>query len=197
MSRLAAVVGVKAGWLVLRETPLPGPWSWFVAPTFEQAMQRLEHYEVVAVDAPLSLTEFPAQPDGADEPGLRDRYRRPAEKVREVHDYLRANPGAGHDLYEVHPRLSFLELEGGATEQQAAERKPRFRDQLSFLCDIFPPQALHQALTAFRHAEASRHDILDAFAMLWSAKRIATSRAERLPSIPVYDARGFDMAIWY
>jgi predicted RNase H-like nuclease len=110
---------------------------------------------------------------------------------------MRANPGSGHFLYEVHPRLSFLELKGGVAGQQPADGKPRFRDQLSFLCDIFPSEALYQALTAFRHAEASRHDILDAFAMLWSAKRIATSRAERLPSMPVYDAGGFDMAIWY
>jgi predicted RNase H-like nuclease len=197
MSRLAAVVGSKAGWFVLRETPLPGPWSWFVAPTFEDAMQRLENYEVVAVDAPLSLAELPAEADAAGLDGIRDRYRRPAEKVREVHEYLRTNPGSGHFLYEVHPHLSFLELRGGVTEKTHDEGKPRFRDQLSFLCDIYPSEALYQALTAFRHAEASRHDILDAFAMLWSAKRIATSRAERLPSTPVYDARGFDMAIWY
>jgi predicted RNase H-like nuclease len=197
MSRLAAVVGVKAGWFVLRETPLPGPWSWFVAPTFEDALQRLENYEVVAVDAPLSLAELATQPEEGEEPGIRERYRHPEEKIREVHDYMRANPGAGHFLYEVHPRLSFLELRGGLVEQQPGDRKPRFRDQLSFLCDIFPSDALYQALTAFRHAEASRNDILDAFAMLWSAKRIATSRAERLPSMPVYDARGFDMAVWY
>lgn len=197
MSRLAAVVGVKAGWFVLRETPLPGPWSWFVAPTFEAAMRRLENYEVIAVDAPLSTIEFPVPSDGGDEPGIRERYRRPAEKVREVHAYMRAHPGSAHYLFEVHPRLSFLELQGGAGEQPVSRRKPRFRDQLSFLCDIYPSQALHQALTAFRHAEASRNDILDAFAMLWSAKRIATCRAERLPSAPVYDARGFDMAIWY
>lgn len=197
MSRLAAVVGSKAGWFVLRETPLPGPWSWFVAETFEKAMQRLEDYEVVAVDAPLSLAELPKQPDDNGKPAIRDRYRRPPEKIREVHEFMRANPGSGHFLFEVHPRLSFLELKGGLAEQQPADSKPRFRDQLSFLCDIFPTEALYQALTAFRHAEASRHDILDAFAMLWSAKRIATSRAERLPSMPVYDAGGFDMAIWY
>jgi predicted RNase H-like nuclease len=197
MSRLAAVVGSKAGWLVLRETPLPGPWSWFVAPTFEEAMQRLDNYEVVAVDAPLGLAELPEESGDAGDAGIRDRYRRPAAKVREVHAYLHANPGARHFLYEVHPHLSFLELRGGLREQARSDGKPRFRDQLSFLCDVYPSDALYQALTAFRHAEASRHDILDAFAMLWSAKRIATSRAERLPSMPVYDARGFDMAIWY
>lgn len=196
MSRIASVVGSKAGWFVLRETPLPGPWSWFVSETFEAAMQRLEGYEVITVDAPLSLAELPAASDD-EEAGIRDRYRRPVEKIREVHDFMRANPGAGHFLYEVHPHLSFLELQGDAAEKKRDGRRPRFRDQLSYLCDIYPSEALYQALTAFRHAEASRHDILDAFAMLWSAKRIATSRAERLPSMPVYDARGFDMAVWY
>ena len=196
MSRIASVVGSKAGWFVLRETPLPGPWSWFVTQNFEQAMQRLEGYEVVAVDVPLSLAEY-REPASGEEPGIRDRYRRPADKVREVQDFMRANPGAGHFLYEVHPHLSFLELRGGMKEPGRNGRRPRFRDQLSYLCDIYPSEALYQALTAFRHAEASRHDILDAFAMLWSAKRIATSRAERLPSMPVYDARGFDMAVWY
>jgi predicted RNase H-like nuclease len=197
MSRIASVVGSKAGWFVLRETPLPGPWSWFVTETFDEAMRRLEGYEVVTVDAPLSLAEYPSLPADEEEPGLRDRYRRPADKVREVHEFMRANPGAGHFLYEVHPHLSFLELQGDAAEKKRDGRRPRFRDQLSYLCDIYPSEALYQALTAFRHAEASRHDILDAFAMLWSAKRIATSRAERLPSMPVYDARGFDMAVWY
>ena len=196
MSRIAAVVGSKAGWFVLRETPLPGPWSWFVTQSFDEAMRRLEGYEVVAVDAPLSRGEHDALP-GDEEPGIRERYRRPAEKVREVHDFMRTNPGAGHFLYEVHPHLSFLELRGGITEPQREGSRPRFRDQLSYLCDIYPSEALYQALTAFRHAEASRSDILDAFAMLWSAKRIATSRAERLPSMPVYDASGFDMAVWY
>jgi predicted RNase H-like nuclease len=196
MSRIASVLGSRAGWFVLRETPLPGPWSWFVTENFEAAMQRLEGYEVIAVDAPLSLAEH-HEPADDESPGIRDRYRRPAGKIREVHEFMRANPGSGHFLYEVHPHLSFLELRGGITEPKRDGRRPRFRDQLSYLCDVYPSEALYQALTAFRHAEASRHDVLDAFAMLWSAKRIATSRAERLPSMPVYDARGFDMAIWY
>ena len=92
MSRLATVVGSRAGWFVLRETPLPGPWSWFVTGTFEEAMQRLVNYEVVAVDAPLSLAELPAEADGDGDGGIRARYRRPAAKVREVHDYLRRHP---------------------------------------------------------------------------------------------------------
>jgi len=81
MSRIAAVVGSKAGWFVLKETPLPGPWSWFVAESFDEVMERLENYEVVAVDAPLSLAELPAQPDGGNDPEYRARRRRPAAQA--------------------------------------------------------------------------------------------------------------------
>ena len=117
--------------------------------------------------------------------------------MQEVHDYIRANPGIAHYLFEVHPRLSFLELEGGFAASEHPRDKLRLRDRLSCLCDVYPSGTLYDALTAYPRSEVGKIDILDAFAMLWSAKRIATSRAERLPSTPVFDSRGFDMAIWY
>jgi len=196
MSRLAAVVGTRSGWFVLRETPLPGPWSWFAAATFDAVMARIDGYQVVAVDVPLSSVELP-------EPAADSAARFPAQhcqdaaKVREVHTYMQTHPGAVHFLFEVHPQLSFLELEGSEPPDRHVGRRLRLRDRLSYLCDVYPGSTLHDALTAGPRSGASRVDILDAFAMLWSAKRIATNRAERLPSIAVYDARGFDMAIWY
>jgi predicted RNase H-like nuclease len=197
VSRIAAIAGCKAGWFVLRETPLPGPWHWFIAPTFEEAMERLDSYEVVAVDVPLSVSELHRTPSDDAELGVYGRYRRPEFKIRQVHEYVRSHPGAAHNLYEVHPRLSFLELEGGGIRLRKAGRKLRFRDRLSYLCDVYPSATLYEALTEHRRGDVSKADVLDAFAMLWSSKRIATSRAERLPSTPVYDAHGFDMAIWY
>ena len=197
MSRIAGIVGCKSGWYVLRESPLPGPWNWFVAPTFEKAMQRLDGYDVIAVDVPLSVPEAKAIALNSSDTNIHNRYRCPADKVREVHDYVRTNPGALHNLYEVHPRLSFLELEGGVMLPHKEGRKLRFRDRLSYLCDVYPSKVLYEAFTEFSRSEVGKTDVLDTFAMLWSAKRIATSRAERLPSMPVYDARGFDMAIWY
>ena len=196
MSRIASVVGCKKGWFVLRETPLPGPWHWFVATSFDHAMQRLESYDVVTVDVPLSGFDADASNDAS--AGMHDRYRQPRDKVREVHDYIRENPGSAHFLFEVHPKLSFLELEGGfPVHENGQVQKIRLRDRLSCLCDVYPSGTLYDALTAYPRADVGKIDILDAFAMLWSAKRIATSRAERLPSTPVFDARGFDMAIWY
>jgi predicted RNase H-like nuclease len=133
VSRIAGIVGCKAGWFVLRETPLPGPWHWFVAPTFEEAMQRLENYEVVAVDIPLSMTEMQAASSDKAKLSVHERYRRPVDKIRQVQEYIRANPGSPHFLYEVHPRLSFLELEGGVMLPHREKRKLRFRDRLSYL----------------------------------------------------------------
>ena len=196
MSRIAAVVGCKEGWYVLRETPLPGPWHWFVATSFERAMERLESYDVVAVDVPLS--GYDADVSSDESAGVHERYRQPAHKVREVHDYIHENPGVAHFLFEVHPKLSFLELEGGFSASDGHRGgKLRLRDRLSCLCDVYPSGTLYDALTAYPRSQVGKIDILDAFGMLWSAKRIATSRAERLPSTPVFDARGFDMAIWY
>jgi predicted RNase H-like nuclease len=195
MSRIAAVVGCKEGWYVLRETPLPGPWHWFIASSFAKAMERLESYDVVALDVPLSV--FEAEATNGSAAGIHERYRQPVSKVQEVHDYIRANPGIAHYLFEVHPHLSFLELEGGFAASEHPRDKLRLRDRLSCLCDVYPSGTLYDALTAYPRSEVGKIDILDAFAMLWSAKRIATSRAERLPSTPVFDARGFDMAIWY
>jgi hypothetical protein len=182
---------------VLRETPLPGPWHWFIAPTFEKAMKRLESYDVVAVDIPLTGSEADIAATDNAESNIHDRYRSPAYKIQQVHDYMRDNPGAAHFLYEVHPRLSFLELEGDVMLPHREGRKLRFRDRLSYLCDVYPSKILYDAVTEYSRTDIAKTDVLDAFAMLWSAKRIATSRAKRLPSAPIYDARGFDMAIWY
>jgi len=196
MSRLAAVVGTRSGWFVLRETPLPGPWSWFAAATFDDVMARIDGYEVVAVDVPLSSMELPES--AADSvTRYHAQHRHTADRICEVHTYMQTHPGAAHFLFEVHPQLSFLELEGREPAARQVGRKLRLRDRLSYLCDVYPDATLCDALTAGPRTGASRVDILDAFAMLWSAKRIATNRAERLPSIAVYDARGFDMAIWY
>ena len=197
MSRIAAVVGCKSGWYVLRENPLPGPWNWFTASSFEQLMERLESYDVIAIDIPLSVVEVEEAASSATKTSIHERYRHPEDKIREVHEYIRANPGNAHFLYEVHPHLSFLELEGGVGHSSKDRQSLRLRDRLSCLCDVYPSGTLYDALTEFPRAEVSKIDIMDAFGMLWSAKRIATSRAERLPSTPVYDARGFDMAIWY
>jgi hypothetical protein len=71
-----------------------------VEPTFEEAMQKLENYDVIAIDIPLSGYETGAS--GEPDTGIHDRHRRPPRKILQVHDYVRSNPGSAHFLYEVH-----------------------------------------------------------------------------------------------
>jgi predicted RNase H-like nuclease len=44
---------------------------------------------------------------------------------------------------------------------------------------------------------AADDDINDAFAVLWTARRIHAGRARGIPDPPERDARGIGMAIWY
>ena len=43
---------------------------------------------------------------------------------------------------------------------------------------------------------AQADDILDAFALCWTARRLAAGDAIRLPELPPHDARGLRMEIW-
>ncbi|HKT62641.1 MAG TPA: DUF429 domain-containing protein [Burkholderia sp.] len=51
------------------------------------------------------------------------------------------------------------------------------------------------ALSARKSAQASRDDVLDAFAVLWSARRIASGEALRFPETVEIDASGIPMVI--
>ncbi len=41
-----------------------------------------------------------------------------------------------------------------------------------------------------------RGDVIDAFAMLWTARRLRNGIARALPESPVRDSRGLTMQIW-
>jgi len=41
-----------------------------------------------------------------------------------------------------------------------------------------------------------RGDVIDAFAMLWTARRLRDGLARALPDSPVLDSRGLAMQIW-
>jgi len=41
-----------------------------------------------------------------------------------------------------------------------------------------------------------RSDVIDAFALLWTARRLRDGIARALPASAVYDSRGLAMQIW-
>ena len=235
MPRIAGIDGCRGGWLVVCETPLPGPWSWLVAPNYDAVWRRLKSFDAVGVDMPIcipdpgprecealarrllsprrsaSIFSSPIRPiltmddytaacdtrEAIDGRRMSKQSFFIMEKIAEVDAVIRARRSFAEKLYEVHPEVSFAALGDGDPMLHAKRDQAGFEERLEHLSDVFPKAVIEEVIDTFPRAEVARDDVLDAFAVLWSAKRIALSTAERLPDEPSYDSCGIDMAIWY
>jgi predicted RNase H-like nuclease len=116
-------------------------------------------------------------------------------KIRAVIELLQANPQLASRVFEVHPEVSFAAWAGHPllhNKKRAAGKQERQQ----FIAGEFGPTmftALREALPAGVAAD----DLADAFAALWSARRIHERAALRLPDEAVVDATGRPMEIWY
>ena len=84
--------------------------------------------------------------------------------------------GPGDDVFEVHPELSFATMAGtplGTKKRHVAGR----RERVELLLAGFPDVA--EQLAA-RPAGCAADDVLDAYAVLWTVRRIAAGTAEVL-----------------
>lgn len=96
-------------------------------------------------------------------------------------------------IREGHPEVSFTALAGEpvgaskASPEGQAQRRALLRKQ-------FPD--LEENVSRFGRPGALT-DILDAYALLWSARRLVRGEARTLPSSPERDARGLRMEIVY
>jgi len=110
-------------------------------------------------------------------------------KVLEVDDWLR---GTTVRVVEVHPELSFAYLAGAAlTSRKATWAGAAQRRRLLADAGIELPDDLGLA-----GAMAGVDDVLDAAAVAWSARRVATGDAQCLPDPPERFGDGLDAAIW-
>ncbi len=116
-------------------------------------------------------------------------------KLREVDDVLRARPALQRRVKEVHPELAFLAMANGG-RPPASKRTAEGRDARVRLLSRagFPDVA---AAVSARGPGVAVDDVLDAHAVCWSAMRIATGLARRLPDMPPRDGSGLLMEIWH
>jgi predicted RNase H-like nuclease len=104
-----------------------------------------------------------------------------APRIAEADRVLRADPRRQEWLLEVHPELSFralagVALAGVALAGVALEPKRTSRGaarRLALVAGQFPDAPQHLAGRTWPRAEVARDDLLDAYAVLWTALRVA------------------------
>jgi predicted RNase H-like nuclease len=110
-------------------------------------------------------------------------------KIREVDGCM--NPDLQGRVYEGHPEVSFACMNGGCLNH--SKHKAEGREQRVALLEKHFPD-LRSRLVALSELKADG-DIIDAFACLWTARRLSRGNARRFPLEPPLDARGLRMEI--
>lgn len=94
-----------------------------------------------------------------------------APKVAEADRLLRGDPRRQDCLVEVHPELSFLALAGAPVEPKRTPAGAAWRRAL--VAEQFPDAVRRLDGTPWPRSQVAPHDLLDAYAALWSALRFA------------------------
>ena len=115
-------------------------------------------------------------------------------KIREIDAYLREYPSDRVRVREVHPEVSFMLLAGKPMRYPKRNLDGR-RERLALLEPVFG-RAVSLAIENRKTIGARPDDILDAFAALWSAKRVFDNAAVTFPARgPELDTEGIPMEI--
>lgn len=93
-------------------------------------------------------------------------------KVREVDHLLQTHHELRGRVFEVHPEVSFATWNGGTPIEHSKHTHEGREARRQLVAGHFGAPALEAALAA-THGRAKLDDVLDAFAALWSAERIA------------------------
>ena len=110
-------------------------------------------------------------------------------KIREVDRHM--TPESQKRIYEGHPEVSFALMNNACLIH--SKHKPEGRMQrVQLLEKYFFSLKKHLAPSSSLKAEG---DIIDAFACLWTARRVVHNTAARFPSDAIYDDRNLRMEI--
>jgi predicted RNase H-like nuclease len=117
-------------------------------------------------------------------------------KIREIDHALRASADLRARVFEVHPEVTFSAWSGAPIilpKRKAAGHAIR----RILIDDSFGPRAFESARTSIARRDATDDDIADAFAALWTARRIIAGDARSIPDSPPLDSAGLPMRMMY
>lgn len=115
-------------------------------------------------------------------------------KIKQVDEILCQNPALQQRIREVHPEVSFYVLAGDRPMQYSKKSRAGRAERRNLLEPIFG-QALRDALAKTGNLDAAEDDILDAVAVLWSARRIADGVLRSISPATQLDSCGLTMEI--
>jgi predicted RNase H-like nuclease len=116
-------------------------------------------------------------------------------KIKAVDTILRENPELVERVFEVHPELSFYFWAGQEPMRHPKQSGFGFTERIERVRTVFE-NAAEEIRARIPRVEVNDDDILDAFAALWTAQRIHSGTAERLPKELMRDECGLPMCMW-
>jgi len=119
-------------------------------------------------------------------------------KIRLLDDMLQAQPELKEKVFESHPELLFMKLNGGMIYQKKNTKKG-LRHRLSLIVDReeIADDFFRDIKEEFRRNEVGEDDIVDAMALALGAKQSAVDGIKTLPEEPEHDSMGLIKAIHY
>jgi predicted RNase H-like nuclease len=97
----------------------------------------------------------------------------------------------------VHPEVSFRAWNDGVAFVAGKKRSDGFALRRALVESHFGSDAFPRVRALWTKSRVADDDVLDAYAALWSAERIACGVAISLPDPPLRDAFGLPMRIVY
>jgi len=115
-------------------------------------------------------------------------------RIDQVDELLTANPRLQSRVFEIHPELCFATW--NRSPLHAPKKSSEGREMRKALVSAhFGASAFDQCRSQCPRNKVADDDILDAFAALWTAQRIHTGTAKRIPEN--LEKGDFGMAMWY
>lgn len=111
--------------------------------------------------------------------------------IREVREVIQSH--IQRSVYEVHPELSFHQLNGDAPLVHSKHTPEGLKEREELL--VRRLQGLEARLEAGWPKGSNRTNLLDALACLWTARRVAARAAVRIPENPEWNKDGLRMEL--
>ncbi len=119
-------------------------------------------------------------------------------KIKEVDRFLKENPERRENVFESHPELLFMNLNGGMIYQKKNTKKGlRHRLDLIKNHEEIAADFFRDIKDEYRRNEVEEDDIVDAMVLALAAKQSEEKGIKTIPEDPPLDSENLKMAIHY